>query len=424
MKRLLAIGIILLFIGMTISSSTGLYVEKQSSISTLDGNTLYVGGNGTGNYSKIQDAIDNASDGDTVFVYNGIYYEFVEIDKSINLIGENRNSTIIDASDMDNAHAILINANYNNIQGFTLTGGWSGTAYSGVYIKSDFNTVGECNFINSEGSGITVYGCNNLISDNFIAENENYGIWLVGRPQIVNNTISNNSIIFNGWDGISSGDAIYVNSNKIYHNDIINNRRRNARDECNNSWDDGYPSGGNHWDDYNGVDYFSGPNQDIPGSDDIGDTPYWIYGGNNSDRYPLMNPLKEYDEPMAYFTYDVDDLTVTFNGDLSFDPDGTIATWLWDFGDGVEGAGIYVHHTYQIYGIYNVTLTVTDNEGKKDNITKTIIVEKHEMFKFSLIVGKLDNLTFDYLFGISFEAIRIRVISFSPINYEIGVPPL
>ena len=60
------------------------------------GNTLYVGGSGPNNYTSIQDAIDNASDGDTIYVYSGIYYENVVINKRINLIGEDRNGTIID----------------------------------------------------------------------------------------------------------------------------------------------------------------------------------------------------------------------------------------------------------------------------------------------------------------------------------------
>ena len=49
------------------------------------------------------------------------------------------------------------------------------------------------------------------------------------------------------------------------------------------------PSGGNYWSDYAGADVKSGPNQDLPGSDGIGDTPY-IIDVNNTDRYPLMNP--------------------------------------------------------------------------------------------------------------------------------------
>jgi pectin methylesterase-like acyl-CoA thioesterase len=62
------------------------------------GNTLYVGGSGFGNYTKIQDAIDNASEGDTIFVHNGIYNENITIIKTINLIGEDKNTTIINGS--------------------------------------------------------------------------------------------------------------------------------------------------------------------------------------------------------------------------------------------------------------------------------------------------------------------------------------
>ena len=60
-----------------------------------------------------------------------------------------------------------------------------------------------------------------------------------------------------------------------------------------NTWDNGYPSGGNYWSDYTGNDSFSGPNQDLPGSDGIGDTPYNItgYTPNDQDRYPLTGRL-------------------------------------------------------------------------------------------------------------------------------------
>ncbi|MEM0493468.1 MAG: NosD domain-containing protein, partial [Candidatus Thermoplasmatota archaeon] len=80
----------------------------------------------------------------------------------------------------------------------------------------------------------------------------------------------------------------------IYHNDFINNTY-SAYDETIdlNTWDDGYPSGGNYWSDYTGDDQFSGPEQNNPGSDGIGDTPYTTDDGNNQDNYPLMSPFSE-----------------------------------------------------------------------------------------------------------------------------------
>ncbi|MCX6663941.1 MAG: hypothetical protein NTZ75_06800, partial [Euryarchaeota archaeon] len=78
----------------TVSSIT----KKDRSFMMKDVHILYVGGLNPGNYSKIQDAIDNASDGDTVFVYDDSapYYENIAITVSIHLIGENRNTTSIE----------------------------------------------------------------------------------------------------------------------------------------------------------------------------------------------------------------------------------------------------------------------------------------------------------------------------------------
>ena len=95
-KKGVVVSVILLFISVSVIPSTGTTVEKKSTTPASSGDTLYVGGSGPNNYTKIQDAIDNASDGDTVFVYNGTYYENIVVDKSIDLIGEDRNTTIID----------------------------------------------------------------------------------------------------------------------------------------------------------------------------------------------------------------------------------------------------------------------------------------------------------------------------------------
>ena len=80
-----------------------------------------------------------------------------------------------------------------------------------------------------------------------------------------------------------------MNGNLFHKNNFINN---NVQADGYADWDNGYPSGGNFWSDYNGPDLFSGPFQDIPGSDGIGDMQYnitteWV---NDQDNYPLMDP--------------------------------------------------------------------------------------------------------------------------------------
>jgi hypothetical protein len=97
---------------------------------------------------------------------------------------------------------------------------------------------------------------------------------------LVGNTFAGNDV------GI---DVDYGIGNAIYHNKIVGNLlQARAKLGYDNTWDDGYPSGGNSWSDYNGTDLFSGPYQNETGSDMIGDTQYDIEV-NNTDSYPLMN---------------------------------------------------------------------------------------------------------------------------------------
>jgi PKD repeat protein len=65
-----------------------------------------------------------------------------------------------------------------------------------------------------------------------------------------------------------------------------------------------------------------------------------------------------------------------FTGGSSYDPDGNIVSYEWDFGDGATGSGVDTSHAYTSVGTYTVTLTVTDNDGAKDSDTCTVIVEE------------------------------------------------
>ena len=121
-KRIFTIGIIgmLLLSCITITSVIG-----DNSIGGLSGKTIYVDGNADPgwynetNVKTIQEGIKNASSGDTVYVFNGTYYENVFINKSlITLIGQDRDTTIIDGNQSGNVIRVI--AEYVNISGFTI----------------------------------------------------------------------------------------------------------------------------------------------------------------------------------------------------------------------------------------------------------------------------------------------------------------
>ncbi|WP_214326960.1 S8 family serine peptidase [Nonomuraea sediminis] len=78
--------------------------------------------------------------------------------------------------------------------------------------------------------------------------------------------------------------------------------------------------------------------------------------------------------PVAAFTNSCTVLACSFDASSSSDPDGTIASYAWEFGDGTTGSGKTVSHTYGAAGTYTVKLTVTDNQGASASTTKTITV--------------------------------------------------
>jgi parallel beta-helix repeat protein len=190
-RKCLAIGIILLFVGTCIVPAIAQDTEKQS----LRGSWLYVGGSGPGNYTRIQDAIENASDGDTVLVFPGTYYENIIINKTgINLVGIDKATTIIDGRQIE-GDVILILSNSVTIRGFTIQNSghgrvgiaaqilWNPPSHiRDIYIlnciirNNDlgilFNNVsdsqvGNCDIYNQTSQSITI----RLLSENIIIHN-------------------------------------------------------------------------------------------------------------------------------------------------------------------------------------------------------------------------------------------------------------
>jgi parallel beta-helix repeat protein len=150
----------------------------------------------------------------------------------------------------------------------------------GIWLENSCaNTISRNKITTNNQGGIEFYySSNNTISDNEIT-NDEYGIEL---DYSLNNTISDNIIARNNGGVLLD----YSSSSKIFHNNFINQYQVYSY-QSTNVWDDGYPSGGNRWSDYTGVDSNSGPYQNVTGSDGIGDTSY-VIDANNQDHYPLM----------------------------------------------------------------------------------------------------------------------------------------
>jgi parallel beta-helix repeat protein len=180
--------------------------------------------------------------------------------------------------------------------------------YDGVYIESaSFIIVLENNITANSNDGIGVFDSpNTLIARNSITSNGFYGVENINSSYC---SVSSNHIAANTYFGIGiyysinnnvTGNKIEDNYNgieltysadcNVYHNDFVNHTFQTSIVLSIAAWDDGFPSGGNYWSDYTGTDAYSGPNQNQPGNDGIGDTPY-ICDQNNFDNYPLMNPF-------------------------------------------------------------------------------------------------------------------------------------
>ncbi|KYK22779.1 hypothetical protein AYK21_03620 [Thermoplasmatales archaeon SG8-52-2] len=203
--KTLVICILILLICMNITQS----VAIDGSINpTLSGNILYVGGSGEGNYSKIQDAIGDANDGDTVFVYDDSspYYEKVMVDKSINLIGENRITTKINGYEFDIVIDIIVDG--VSISCFTILNCRESQDGAIIKIRANSVTINENTIRNSNEKGIIFSGVNNItISNNIFMDNHYQNIE-------INN--SNNIRIMNNTFYGSINDCIYcVYTNKL-----------------------------------------------------------------------------------------------------------------------------------------------------------------------------------------------------------------
>ena len=470
-------------------------------------------------FDTIKDAIPVVKSGGQIKVNKGEYVSPLYIEKPLSLVGEDKEMTVIRTGPVVSAahpNGIIIKGTHDvEVIGFTLLENRvnihvfsSSDVIIADVIISEYLPMNACS---SENIGIKIESSTHVVVKYSRIFSKQIAIILMDKTsdclltQNVIEQINCDSVLTTAavepgpdspWFSVGVKCDASTRGNQIYHNTFMDNSLH-AYDVGDNIWDNGYPSGGNYWDDYKGSDDFHGVDQDIAGSDGIGDTPYLIPDCltiacahavvNNLDHYPFTekdgwlnqppyipyNPSPEDTErnvdldaqlkwsggdPDLYDTVEYDvyfgtstplskvdtihpvsvipvdlnetynpgglaygttyywkivardnhdatsespiwefttksksgktggggssntapvadasagapyvgfvDQALTFDGSASYDPDGSLIEYTWDFGDDSQGSGEITNHVYASAGTYTVVLTVKDNKGK------------------------------------------------------------
>jgi parallel beta-helix repeat protein len=280
---------------ITNSRRNGIGIEGSNN--TISGNTVA----NTNEYGIVICCGDN-----NVVVGNVILNSASGISvRCVNLRAHANNNTIAGNTVTNSYYGIRIflyeatgNLWFNNTVSNNIVG------FAAVFLEKCRKNMLSDNVIVGNDVGIQLGGYNAIVSDNII-KNNNYGMKLEGAVDnsILRNTLTENNesiylvsspsniIIANEIKGNILGIHLFDSSdNSFFSNNFTDNVNQvYVETDSNNTWDNGYPWGGNFWSDYTGVDQYSGPYQNETGSDGIGDTPYTI-NMDNQDLYPLMNP--------------------------------------------------------------------------------------------------------------------------------------
>jgi len=306
-------------------------------------------------YDKIGEAVNDplTQDNHTIRASGGVYYEHVVINKSISLVGENPETTIIDGNytgtivEITVVNVTIMNFTVRNTgsSGYgihvfrsnssTLSQNVLDSCHMGIILFQSHKNVVSLNIVRKSSVGILLdYSPNNKLILNTISESADglrieamsvnntveknqvekcsYGVGLSvfsNSNILAGNNISQNSLSALRFDRSTNClfiDNIFAQNNYVIdvasslsdnntflYNDFLFNTAVMSLIEPRNTWDGGYPEGGNYWSDYEGEDEHSGPFQNETGSDGIGDTPYAV-GVANVDNYPLVGTFSNF----------------------------------------------------------------------------------------------------------------------------------
>lgn len=340
-------------------------------------------------FRSIQEAVDEAQEGDEVEVHPGTYFEHVLVNKSVSISGTDRLRVIVDGGGAGAAFSLV--GSDIQVTKFTIR-----NSETGIYVRESSlctvseNRVEDCEYgirvsrssnctirgnhaMRNAGYGINVNASHRIIvKDNGASENyfDGLGLLMSSECTVKGNTVNDNEL-FGIWIEASP-------MNVIFHNNVFGNGIQTSSNTA-NRWSADHE--GNYWGDYNGVDRL--------GNDGVGDEPYIVdEETGQQDDFPLMQPFVnaayldiDTEPPTARFTHTPQETSVGEN--MSFDASNcgdsvgknSIVDYIWDFGDEAEASGIVVDHSYDEAGNYTVTLTVADVAGNENRTSK--VVEVH-----------------------------------------------
>ncbi|KKG09972.1 NosD domain-containing protein [Methanosarcina sp. 2.H.A.1B.4] len=329
--------------------------------------TLYVGGEGSGNYTTIQDAVNNASSGNTILVYPGTYTENVNASVeniSIRSYSGNPDDTIIKREEFK-SNNIKITANNVTISGFTITGAGS----TGIYMSR----ISGANIINNKLSGV---GCGiqmerssrcNLIN-NTVSDSAQHGFYLSSSSNHC--ILANNTISYTGEEGILLRSSVYCTlTNNVISNTYYEGIYLNSSSNCNvtgntvsNTEDDG-------------IDLNSSSNCNINGNAVLNTEDDGICLVNSENCILTNNTVSNASDEGVCLSYS-SGCTLT---------DNTISNA--DYGITVDSDDCVLRNNTATSGIYGISL------WHIENCTLTGNIMSENLYNFDLDIYDLDNGT-------------------------------